>query len=239
LSAPRVGDGVEIAPRMTGRGEQWVANLFNDMKGPLVEGSYYIAATPTPGTGITLSVATGTTFSDTQALFGINNSDSGAALGAQGKRIYLDFAMWVVTATPTTSTDHQIAHRTDNGQRSSGGTAVSVVNANQDFGNNSVGKVFANPTVVAATGAIRNFGHMVVRKAAAPNYILNDIVVVKFGGIEWSAALGNFTAAAQTIIVVPAPPICIGPNQSYVMNEWATLRAAALSGELFIGWVER
>lgn len=231
----RASVAVEKAIRLTSRGEPVCVPMLPDLKSALMEGTYYIASTPTPATGITLSVATGTSFSDTQGLVGINNSD---AVG--GKTIYLDFIAFVVTTAPTAATQHDVAYRLDNGQRSSGGTAVASVNANMNFGNNSVAKVFANPTIVAATGAIRHLGHQTIRKAAAPAYIVGDLVIIKFGGVDWAGnVLANFTLTTQTAIIVPAPPVAIGPNQSFVLNEWAASRSAALSGEVFVGYVER
>lgn len=233
--AARVGATLERPMRLHPRGEQFTLNLFNDTKTLLMEGSYYVASTPTPATGIALSVATGTTFADTQALVGINNT----SLVSAPVTLYLDFIAFVVTTAPTAATSHDIAHRIDTGLRSSGGTVVNPVNANMNYANGSLGRVFANPTVVAATGNVRHLGHATIRKAAAPAYIVGDLVVVKFGGVEWSNALANFTLTTQTAIVIPAPPIAIGPQQSYVMNEWAAARSAALSGELFVGYVER
>lgn len=240
-SVPRIGDGNEQTMRLGGRGEQFNLPVFNDAKTLAMEGSYFTASTPTPNTGITLSVATGVSFSDTQSLLVVDNTDSNKVQGGQGKRIYMDFIMFVVTATPTSSTQHDIAHRTDSQNRwTSGGTQVVPVNNNSDFPNATAARIYAGATTIAAaSGNVRHFGHYTIRKAAAPNYIVGDLVVIKFGGVEWSNALANFTAVAQTAIVVPAPQVTIGPGHSYVLNEWAAARTVALSGELFVGYVER
>lgn len=238
LSVQRIGDGISVPFRINGRGEQYVLPIVSDMKTALMEGSYYIASTPTPGTGITLSVAAGVTFSDTQGLVGINNIDTGVVIGGQAKRIFLDFIMWHVTTVPTAATQHDIAGRIDTGARSSGGTVVNPVNANMDYSNQSVGRIFANPTVVAASNNVRNLFHYIAKKAAAPAYIVDDVVILKFGGVDWSS-ISNIIATTTGITVIPCPPVAIGPGQSFVLNEWAPARSAALSGELFVGYVER
>lgn len=239
LSQQRTVDGQAQDARLFSRGEQAVINLFNDTKGLVNEGSYFVASTPTPGTGITLSVATGTTYSDTQGLLSVDNLDTGKIQGGQSKQIYLDFISFVVTATPTAATQHDIAYRIDNANRGTGGTVVAVQNANMAYGNATMASIRANPTIAAATANVRTLGHQTIRKAAAPAYIVGDLVIIKFGGIEMSNALANFTLTTQTIIIVPAPPVAIGPGQSFILNEWATARTGALSGEISVGFVER
>src|SRR2546426_1070193 len=102
------GPGTPV--RLGSRGEQFAMNLWNGSQALAMEGSYWIAATATPGTGIVLSVATGTTFADTQALLCINNTD---AVSAQGKNIYLDFITVICTTAPTNTTADFVAHRID------------------------------------------------------------------------------------------------------------------------------
>ena len=243
LSAPRSPDSPDIPQdvRLAGRGEQIMMNLWNGLQGAAMEGSYWLASTLTPGTGIALSVATGTTFLDTQALLGINNTDQSTQQGGQGKSIYPDFILITVTTVPTSATSEHVAHRIDNGQRNSAGTQLgaSGVNArtsNMNFGGNSVAQVLALPTVAAATAAVRNVGRNVLRTQIPVAF---DQYFIKFASQENAAGGVSVGAAAASVITVFAPPVVIGPNQSYVMNEWAVARSAALSGEVVVGWIER
>lgn len=243
LSAPRAADDADAPQniRVMGRGEVYVANLFNGQGALAAEGSYYVAQTATPGTGITLSVATGVTFADTQALLGINNLDTangGGGSAGQGRSIYLDFIAWVVTTVATAQTSHHIAHRRDSVlSRSSSGTLLVPKNVNGLYGGTPVAEVrTGNPTVAAATTAVANLGRNVVRSQI---YVVQDMVIVKFGSQDMSAGGVGVGSTTATVITLFAPQIVIGPGQSYVLNEWAPARSAALSGEVIVGWYER
>lgn len=243
LSAPRSADDPDGAQnvRVMGRGELYVANLFNGQGALAAEGSYYVASTATPGTGITLSVATGTSFSDTQALLGVNNLDTtsgGGGAAGQGKSVYLDFIAFVVTTVATAQTSHHLAHRRDSTyQRSTAGTILVPKNVNGLYGNTPVAEVrTGNPTVAAASAQVANLGRNVARSQI---YVVQDMVIVKFGAQEMAAGGVGVGSTTATVITVYAPQIVIPPGQSYVLNEWAVARSAALSGEVIVGWYER
>lgn len=243
LSAPRAADDPDSAQnaRMAGRGEMYTANLFNGQAALAMEGSYFVAQTATPGTGITLSVATGTTFSDTaQAMVVINNIDlasGGGGAAGQGRSIYLDFVSWVVTTVATAQTSHHIAHRLDNGLRGSAGTQLATKNVHGLYGGTSVAEIRTGvPTIAAASGYIRNLGRNVCRSQI---YVVQDQVIVKFGSQDMAAGGVGVGSTTATVVTLFAPQVVIAPGQSYVMNEWAPARSAALSGEMVVGWYER
>ena len=108
-----------LEPRLDRGGEQFVENLWNSMHALAVEGSYFVAQTPTPGTGVTISSATGTSFSDTGAIVAVNNRDSAPSLGGQGRDIILDYLKLIITAAGTAGTDSHVASRLDIGARGS------------------------------------------------------------------------------------------------------------------------
>lgn len=227
--------------RVDSRGSQFVANLWNGMQASSIEGAYWIAQTATPGTGITLSVATGTSFSDTQALLSINNTDS---VNQNGKSIILDFITIVVTTAPTSATLMHLAHRIDSQLRGTTGTrlganSTSPKPSNMYIGGNSIAEVFAlggSAVSVAASSNIRNMGRNLVRGQIP---VVGDHLTIKFGSAEMAAGGVNVAASTASAITLFAPPIVIGPQQSYVCNEWTVARTAALSGELIVGWIER
>lgn len=230
--------------RLGSRGEQIAMNLWNGMQALAMEGSYWTASTATPGTGITLSVATGTTFSDTQGLICINNTDSSTGTN---RSIYLDFITLICTTAPTGTTAHFVAHRIDAQTRGTNGTQLGATGTapkpiNSGFGGNSVGQAFAlgaSAVSVAATANVRNVGRNVLRAASTPSYIVGDHVTIKFGSAEMAAGGVNIGATTASGLTLYAPPVVIAPGHSYVMNEWATARSAALSGEIVMGWIER
>lgn len=227
--------------RLGARGEQIVQNVWNGMQQLAAEGSYWVAATATPGTGIAISVTTGTSFSDTQAMICVNNTD---AVGTQGKTIYMDFITFIVTTAPTSQTIGFLAHRIDSATRGTAGTQLGAVGVaprpvNMNFAGTSVGQAFAlgaSAVTVAASSNVRNVGRNIYRGQIP---VVGDHITVKFGSAEMAAGGVNLAATTASGITIFAPPVAIGPQQSYVMNEWATARAAAMSGEIVVGWIER
>lgn len=227
--------------RLASRGEQIAMNLWNGDHGLAMEGSYWTASTATPGTGITLSVATGTTFADTQALLCLNNTDSASGTN---RSIYLKFITFIVTTAPTNATIMYVAHRIDAATRGTtgtqlGATGTSARSINSGVGGNSVGQIFAlgsSAVSVAATANVRNVGRNVLRGQIP---VVGDHLTVVFGASEMAAGGVNVAASTASSITVFAPPVTIAPGHSYVMNEWTTARSAALSGEVICGWVER
>jgi hypothetical protein len=240
--APAAEGSQTTLARSDNRGELIVENLYNGMQAAAMEGSYFLASTATPGTGITASVATGTTFSDTQALLLLNNTDSPG-----GKSLILDFIAIICTTAPTNTTAHHVAHRLDAIMRGTAGTQLGAVgttpkSSNGLVGTTPVGQIYAlggSGISVAGSAAIRNVGRNLLRAAAAPSWQAGDIVVVKFGSAEMAAGGVGLGATTPSAITVFAPPIVVGPGQSYAMNEWAVARSAALSAEFVAGWIER
>ena len=231
--------GTGSAFRLASRGEQVAINIWNGMHSLAMEGSYWVASTATPGTGIAISVTTGTTFSDTQALICLNNTDT---LG--GKTIYLDFITMVITTVPTSATSVHLAHRVDAVNRGTAGTQlganlVAPRPSNMNFAGTAIGQCFAlgasAVSVAAASATVRNLGRNVLRSQIP---VIQDQYTIKFGAVE-NASSPNIGATTAQNMTFYAPPIAIGPQQSYVCNEWAVARSAATSGELIVGWVER
>ena len=240
-NATKSADSQQVGqpPRLGGRGEQFVYNLWNGMQALATEGSYWTASTATPGTGIALSVAAGVAFADTQALLVINNT---ATLG--GPTIYLDFVKVIVTTAPATATSWSCAHRIDSATRGTAGTQLGATGtnarpSNMSYAGNSIGQVFAlgaSAVSVAASANVRNVGRNTLRGQIP---VVLDDITIKYGSSENAAGGVGISQATVGGITVYAPVIAIGPQQSYVLNEWAAGRTGALSGELMIGWVER
>lgn len=244
-SAPRIVDGADIDTRFASRGELIVENLFNGLQGLAMEGSYFLASTATPGTGIVLSVATGTSFSDTQALLCINNN---GLAGLQSPSIYLDFITLICTATPTGTTAQYVAGRLDPAQTRGtagtqlGATGTSPRSCNSAFAADAAAGIFAlgaSAVAVAASSNVRNGWRAVLRAASTPSWVVGDHVTLKFASQEMAAGGVNLGATTASGITVFLPPVVIGPGASFVLNEWATARSGALSGEVVVGYAVR
>jgi hypothetical protein len=232
-AAPIVPDGNLGQVRGDRRGELFVENLWNSMHALAEEGSLFVAQTATPGTGITLSSATGTTFSDTQAIFGVNNVDPTRDV----------IPLWlklIITAAGTAGTDDHFAGRLDIGAGISGGTAsLTGKCVNPLYGSDVAAAIFAGvPTVAAATGKKFNVGRAEGRKAAAPAYIVGDVVTFIFGAIEQVQAQA-ITPTSAIGLVLPMPATIIPPGWCWALQEWMTARSAAQSAEVEFGYVVR
>jgi hypothetical protein len=238
-SSPKSPDSPDLAQdvRLAGRGEQYVENLFNGMHALAQEGSFYVAQTATPGTGITLTVATGVTFLNTQGVLGINNTDSGPF----GKTIWLDSIRFICTTAPTVATSWTVAHTVDptSTYRSTAGTALTARTAHSGLGSSSVAQVLAFPTFAAPSGSVRNMGRNLLRVGSAAFPLVGDDICIKFGSQEAAAGGNGINNTLVSAITVYAAPIGIAPGHSYVLNEWAPARTAAMSGEVIVTWFER
>lgn len=243
-SLARSADSTSSVLRLGSRGEQLTMNVWNGMEGLAMEGSLWCAQTATPGTGITLTVATGTTFSDTQALICINNTDTALSVGGTGKSIYPLLVNVICTTLPTGGAAHHVAHRLDTQTRGTAGTQLGAVGTapkalNSGVGGNSIAQVFAlgaSAVSVAASSSVRNCGRNIIRAA---QWLAGDDVRIVYGGREMAAGGVGIGTNAVSAISVFAPQIEIAPGHSYVMNEWEVSRSGALSGELFVLWSER
>lgn len=198
------------------------------------QGALFVAQTPTPGTGVTLTPAAGTTFSDTNAIVGVNNISTSRDL----------IPLWlklIITAAGTAGTDSHVASRLDLGVRCTvgSGTQLTGKNINPAFSAaDPAGAVFVLPTVAAATGSLINCGRAEVRKAAAPGYIVGDTILFLFGAIEMIEAQA-MTATTAIDRIVHLPGVFIPAGWAWVLNEWMTGRSVAQSAEVEFGYAVR
>jgi hypothetical protein len=232
-------EGSQGPPRLDRRNEVIVQNVWNSIHQLAAEGSLFVAQTATPGTGIVLTSATGTTYSDTQAIFGVNNVDSNPSLNGQGKDHIPLWLKIVITAAGTAGTDDHFAVRLDKGARVSGGTATLTGKCTNPTypANDDISVIIAGvPTLVAATNNVINAGRAEGRKVAAPAYVAGDVVTFVFGGIEQVQAQA-ITPATNIGLVLQVPGIVVPPGWSWVLNEWMTARSGAQSAEIEYGYV--
>lgn len=221
-------------PRGGRYGEAYVMPLFNNAVVAADEGSYFVATTPTPGAGIAFGGAAITAFNDTTGCgLALTNND-----GVGGKRIYLDYIKLILTVIPTSATNIQLAIKLDNVQSryTSGGTAITPVNANGDVGAASIARLaFGALTLAASSSAARVLGRAPVRTIAP---LVNDKFLLSFGSLP-DVAAQNYALATAGAFTAGFPPIVIGPNQVLTVHSWGTAQAAAPTFELEMGWIER
>lgn len=226
-------DGLNGPLRLDRRNEQFVQNLWNSIHALAEEGSLFIAQTPTPGTGVVLTAAAGTTFADTQAIFGLNNLDNALDV----------IPLWlkmVITAAGTGGTDDHYAGRLDKAVGISGGSAQLIGKAaNPIYGSDAAANIFCGaPTVAAATALRYYLGRAEGRKAGAPAYIVGDAVTILFGAPEQIQAQA-ITPGTSIGLVLHMPATVIPPGWCWALNEWMTARSVAQSAEVEFGYVVR
>lgn len=243
LGAKTATEGQNVISRTDAYGNFFTLEGTNQVT-QAYEGSLFVArhAPAVGGTGVALSIAT--TFVDTTPALVLSNGEP------VGGKTYLPLYIRArVTAAGSSSTSAEISAEVDNTNRyTSGGTALtSTINSV----NASASVPVTNATLVvgaitaAAAGARRRFvGSSVVKIAASPLWIVQDVVLVTFGG---AAALQNQAivvasdaAAPAVTATVPFAACAVPPQGSFVLN-WANIANAttAPSVEVEMAWIER
>ena len=193
------------------------------------EGSYYVAITPTAGTGI-IGHAAPTTFDETKPYMSIYNAST-------TNRLYPQFVTFYETAASVGGTRMQFTLATDTGdRRSSGGTAAVVNNVNQDSSNLSSATIFVGAvTAAAATGSRRLLGNYPFRGTID---IIEDSYTLVFGAPNGGHG-SNSRVATVADSVRMLPPVCIGPLQSMLIHQWAASQTTGPTWEVVMGFVSR
>lgn len=194
------------------------------------EGSYFVFRNATPGTGIAGHAAP-TTIDDTKPFILIKNPST----AAEGKRLYLDYLKTEVTAAGTGGTNLRYAIKTDNISRySSGGSDLTVVNPNMDSSESGsafqakVGAVVA----AAASSDVRIVDAGLIRTVIN---VIGDRYLFTFGSSQPAASGMVLEGTAQAQVMVPCPPVIVGPGQTFLFHFSSASQTAASSHEVVLG----
>lgn len=224
-------EGTPATARLGRYGETVIIPISQGLYGIADEGQYFKATNPTPGTGIAMSITTA--FADTAALAVLFNGESSG-----GKRLFLDYIKLICTVAGATTSASDLAVKIDSGNRySSGGSAITPVNANMDVSNVASGVLHFGTVVATAASAARIVSRDRLKTQAAPCWTAGDEVIIN-PGADMSA--GPTSGSTPIMIGVPTGPIIIGPQQSLLVHMWNTANATtAPSWEFELGWWER
>ena len=192
------------------------------------EGSSYVAITPTAGTGI-IGHAAPTTFDETKPYLSFYNAST-------TNRVYPLFLTLYETVASVGGTRLQLTIATDTGnRRSSGGTAMTVNNTNQDSSNASALTAYVGAvTASAASSSRRLLGNYPFRGTID---IIEDSYTLQFGGFGGHGSNSRVATVADSVRNVPA--IVIGPLQSLLIHQWAGSQSTGPTFEVVFGFVER
>jgi hypothetical protein len=244
------GDGTVTpnAQRMGKYNEMAVVDYYRDQYPQALEGSYFIASSPTPGTGIaiTTSLTAYASGSTKPFLLVMNNNPAG------GANIELDYLKIIQTAgqLPTSATNIQIAICLDTVAAKSpttAGTAITPVNV--------------NPASQAVTNAVIQAGAITTATDSAavrlvyqdyiepivgttPCAVAPDQFLAKFGpaGLPGSSAYYQLSAGTPLQVkqvVSMGPPIVISPGWTAVVKIFGTANGAAATYSFELGYRER
>lgn len=188
-------------------------------------GVYYVATTPTPGTGVISGIPT-SLVATTPYLVVYN--------GGNSADVHLHYLRLSVQTAGVGNAVHNQTHFVDQGNRyASGGTALTIKNTNPTSTNASnVVATVGVVTATAASAAQRQIGNDVFRANVG---IVADIYEYTYGGV--SAPCGFPTTASHFVHAMP--PIVLPPNTSYILNVWATTFGTGITFEVQMGFSER
>lgn len=228
-------DGNQVPIRLLRRGEQYTSPVGNVRHTLSEEGSYFYAQNATIDASTTLAGHAAPVLADLYTKpFLFMRNDAGAT---STKLIHLDFIHIQVITAGSSGTSDNWAAECDTGatRRSSGGTALTVVNPNMQSTNTSSCTLMGGPVVAAAaTTAQRKMGHGVFRPSIA---ITGDKYTFVFGGDALTE--NNVVASAITHHIVPLPAVKLGPTDQFLLHLYAPSQSAAGVYKVSMGWWER
>jgi hypothetical protein len=231
--------GSDGQPLRSGRyGEEWNVQVFQKSHALADEGSYFVAANPTSGTGVanqaapTGAPAIGAT--DTKPFLVYQNT-----AGAGGVRTYFDYLRLRNTAPGTNGTAINFAVILDvanAGRVPTGYTAITPVNCNMDDGTAHAGTINAGAGTVSTTSSGRLFPNVQLRPVIP---VIGDIYILSFGASEYG--VGSLISSGTTICqqTFGYPPLIVGPGQFALFYLWLPAQSAASSYEFDLGFMQR
>jgi hypothetical protein len=231
LPGTRLVDGTldTEAPRTSGYGEPYV--LVYNVRQAADEGSYFVARSATPGTGVVGHAAPTTHDTEKPFLFVKNGSES--------LRVTLDYLKLVVTAAGTGGTLNYATHTVDKDRTySSGGGDLTVLGVSQTSQQSTAlttAKIGAVVPAQANTTNAKIVAHQRIRTVIP---VAGDLLFFNFGGIPIPSGgvLGGTTELERG---VQCPPIVLGPGDSYHLVLWRASQSAAASYECELGFWQR
>lgn len=190
-------------------------------------GSYFVASTPTPGTGVISG--TPTSLVATTPYLVLYNGGS--------VDVHLHYLRLMETvAGSVDAVTRQFTHFIDQGNRyASGGTGLTIKNTNalSNAASNAVATVGV-VTATAASGNQRQIGNDWFRVAVTDK--VGDVLEWDFGG---RASSTGSTPSSVCHFVHQMPPIVLPPNTSYVLNVWSGTFTTGITFEVSMGFSER
>ena len=189
--------------------------------------NYYVAVTPTPGTGI-ISAGPTTLVSTTPSLVVFN----GGLLN-----VYLIYLKLGSTVVGGGAAFHNYTHSVDQGNRyTSGGTALTINNTNSlANAKSSVQATWGSLTATTATANERKLGNDWFRSGAD---VVGDVYEFQYGSPVGGATSGTQVATVMNTVRSTCP-IVLQPQSSYILNLWASTNTQGVTMEVQLAFCEK
>jgi len=228
-------DGVEVANRGGKYGEQYIIPTFPPRVALADEGSYFTVKNPASGTGIA-SIAAADADDPLETYILMRNNDV-----AGGKSAYLDYLKLNCTVAGVGHTSSRYTMTIDNGvARYTSGASMTAAPTNVNMGSSmaSIVTCIGGPLITtAATSAARRVAHGLLR--AAVINVVGDMHTFIFGGGPGAGFRSVAEGTTQMCSVLPAPPVIVGPQQSFLFSVWGASMTTGVAFEIDMGWFER
>lgn len=223
--------------RLKRYGEVAISEADSNLYGYCEEGTILLALSATPGTGLT-GVTAQTSFSDTGPACYIYNPENPANPNA--KSLYLGYIKMIASAAATSTTSQRYAGVLDVVSRAfsvDNTTALTVITSNGNVSPIITPTVkWQNNATVSTLAASSASKRIVCNGCIGGLNIVGDEMIVSFGRGDISAHPGLTAAQAAGVSkrVSNAPPVIVGPGQSFAFHTWGLAQAAAYSPEVEI-----
>lgn len=227
------------------QGSTKVNNIWNSDSSLADEGSYFIATNTTVGTAIAMTTSViddALTASATHApnVPYLYMQNRGALGDPNSKSIYLRYIKLfsrVGDQAWTSATQALFSIRTDGGgdRRTTRGTALTVYNANTNFGSGTAADFTAGGNVCSLPGGTGRINAHGLIQSSIP--LAGSTWIFTFGDASVAADFGY--ASVINKVTMHAPPVVIAPGWSFQLDLWATALAAAPTFEVEVGYAER
>jgi|SRR6266853_1227679 len=207
------------------------------------QGYYYVAISPTPGTGIANTVTIETTLAQAEIspYLSVYNASSASA----PVTIYPLYLRLTCTAAQAVATVLRFTMELDQGNRITTAPAAAGVltknNVNMGSPNSSQAQILAGTGIVAsaATANKRITGNQSFRNGGVIN-VVGDVYQFNFGSTEQLDPMSLVeTGTAICNVTYSFAPVVIGQNQTWLVMQWATGQTTAPAFEIEFGYIEK
>ena len=198
------------------------------------QGQYFVALTPTPGTGI-ISGGSVQAFTETTPYLVLFNSSTTVSIYP----MYLRGHITVIGAGVSTKVNWTVTLDTGN-RYSSAGTALAVSNTNMASSAASAGIATVGAVVAtAASGTRRIVGQYQVKHTVIE--VVHDTFSFNWGGgaVQPSTSSIAANSTTPTYASFQGAPLVIGPQQSMVIVRWGDSQTTGSTSEIEMGWIEK